>query len=133
MSLPAAYLAQKLTQPLPTKGGAVLRTIACTSNHMLALPPEHAESCNRWRRAATLIIEQADVAAVIPARCASLVACQAAAHHGPWLYIQKRSGSGLLARQEAKIDRFVSRITVAARASRKVTFVDALAQRSNRK
>jgi hypothetical protein len=62
--LPAAYLAKKLTQPLPIKGGAVLRTIACASNYMLALPPEHAESCNRWRRAAGLILEQADVAAV---------------------------------------------------------------------
>jgi hypothetical protein len=27
MSLPRAYLSQKLTQPLPTKDGAVLRTI----------------------------------------------------------------------------------------------------------
>jgi hypothetical protein len=25
---------------------------------------DHAEDCNRWRRAATLILEQADVAAV---------------------------------------------------------------------
>jgi hypothetical protein len=60
--LPAAYLTRKLTQPLPIKGGAVLRTIACASNYMLAL--EHADSCNRWRRAAMLILEQADVAAV---------------------------------------------------------------------
>jgi hypothetical protein len=36
--LPAAYLAKKLTQPLPTKAGNVLRTIADASNYMLALP-----------------------------------------------------------------------------------------------
>jgi hypothetical protein len=34
--LPAAYLAKKLTQPLPIKGGAVLRIIVCASNYMLA-------------------------------------------------------------------------------------------------
>jgi hypothetical protein len=62
VSLPPAYLRQKLTQPLPTKDGAVLRTIGEAANYVLALP--HAESCNRWRRAAQLLLEQADVAAV---------------------------------------------------------------------
>jgi hypothetical protein len=38
MSLPPAYLRQKLTQPLPTKDGAVLRTIGEAANYMLALP-----------------------------------------------------------------------------------------------
>jgi hypothetical protein len=37
MSLPPAYLSQKLTQPLPTKAGGVLRTIRCTADHMLAM------------------------------------------------------------------------------------------------
>jgi hypothetical protein len=64
--LPRAYLSKKLTQPLPTKGGAVLRTIADASNYLLALPHEHAEFCARWRHAATLILEQADVAAGEP-------------------------------------------------------------------
>jgi hypothetical protein len=50
MLLPAAYLAKKLTQPLPTKDGSVLRTIRCAADHMLAMPQEHVEGCNRWRR-----------------------------------------------------------------------------------
>jgi hypothetical protein len=45
MSLPRAYLSQKLTQPLPTKDGAVLRTIGEAANYVLALPHEHAEFC----------------------------------------------------------------------------------------
>jgi hypothetical protein len=64
MSLPSAYLSQKLTQPLPTKGGFVLRTIRCAADYMLALDPAHAEGCNRWRHAAQLLLDQADVAAV---------------------------------------------------------------------
>ena len=52
MSLPAVYLSKKLTQPLPTKGGTVLRTIGDAANYVLALPPERAEHCNRWRHAA---------------------------------------------------------------------------------
>jgi hypothetical protein len=42
----------------------VLRTIGDAANYVLALPPERAELCNRWRWAAELIPEQADVAAV---------------------------------------------------------------------
>jgi ABC-type nitrate/sulfonate/bicarbonate transport system substrate-binding protein len=38
---------KKLTQPLPTKAGNVLRTIADASNYMLALPDDHAELCAR--------------------------------------------------------------------------------------
>ena len=38
MSLPAAYLSQKLTQALPMKDGAVLRTIGEAANYILALP-----------------------------------------------------------------------------------------------
>ena len=60
--MPAAYLARKLTQPLPIKGGATLRTIGQASEFILAQP--HAESCQRRRRAAELILQQADVAAV---------------------------------------------------------------------
>jgi hypothetical protein len=63
-SLPAAYLSQKLTKALPTKDGAVLRTIAEAASYILALPLERAEHCNRWRHAARLLLEQADVAAV---------------------------------------------------------------------
>jgi hypothetical protein len=64
MSLPAAYLSQELTEPLPTKSGTVLRTIGDAANYMLALPPEQAEQCNRWRHAARLLLAQADVAEV---------------------------------------------------------------------
>jgi hypothetical protein len=64
MSLPRAYLAKKLSQPLPIKGGTVLRTIGDAANYILALPHERAEYCARWRRAMQLLLEQADVAAV---------------------------------------------------------------------
>jgi hypothetical protein len=62
MFLPPAYLSKKLTESLPTKGGPVLRTIGEAADYVLELP--HAESCNRWRRAAELLLEQADVTAV---------------------------------------------------------------------
>jgi hypothetical protein len=62
--LPPAYLAKKLTQPLPIKDGAILRTIGEAANYILALPHERAEYCNRWRHAAQLLLAQADVAAV---------------------------------------------------------------------
>jgi hypothetical protein len=64
MSLPPAYLSKKLTQPLSTKDGAVLRTIGEAANYVLALPPERVEHCNRWRHAARLLLAQADVADV---------------------------------------------------------------------
>jgi hypothetical protein len=64
MALPRAYLSQKLTQPLPIKDGAVLRTIGDAANYVLALPQEQAVQCNRWRRAVELLLDQADVAAV---------------------------------------------------------------------
>jgi hypothetical protein len=64
MSLPRAYLRRKLTEPLPIKGGAVLRTIGDAANYVPALPQEQAEHCNRWRHAAQLLLDQADVAAV---------------------------------------------------------------------
>ena len=59
---PSTYLRHKLTQPLPIRGGPVLRTIGEAANYVLELP--HAESCNRWRRAAELLLDQADVATV---------------------------------------------------------------------
>jgi len=59
---PSTYLRQKLTQPLPIRGSPVLRTIGEAANYVLELP--HAESCNRWRRAAELLLDQADVATV---------------------------------------------------------------------
>jgi hypothetical protein len=38
MSLAAADLAQKLTQPLPTQGERTLRTVAEAANYVVALP-----------------------------------------------------------------------------------------------
>jgi hypothetical protein len=62
--LPPAYLAKKLTKPLPFKAGAVLRTVKCAADYMLALDPAHAEGCQHWRHAAQLLLDQADVAIV---------------------------------------------------------------------
>ena len=60
----AARVPLPLVQPLPTKGGTVLRTIGEAANYVLALPPERAEHRNRWRHAAKLLLDQADVADV---------------------------------------------------------------------
>jgi hypothetical protein len=62
--LPPAYLAKKLTKPLPIKAGRVLRTVKCAADHILAMPQERVEGCNPWRHAAQLLLDQADVAAV---------------------------------------------------------------------
>jgi hypothetical protein len=64
MSLPRAYLSQKLTQPLPTKGGTVVRTIGEAANYVLSLPADRAERCNRWQHAARLLLDRGDVADV---------------------------------------------------------------------
>jgi hypothetical protein len=70
MSLPPAYLAEKLTQPLPIKTGGVLRTIRCAADYMLALPDQRAELCNRWRRTAELILGQATMRSSTSGPCA---------------------------------------------------------------
>jgi hypothetical protein len=62
--LPPAYLRQKLARPLPVKGGPTLRTVNCVCEFMFGLPDGHVDGCNRWRPAAALLLEQADVAAV---------------------------------------------------------------------
>jgi hypothetical protein len=55
---------QKANPAPPDDRWVTLRTIADASNYMLALPEDSVHLCRRWRRAAELIIEQADVAAV---------------------------------------------------------------------
>ena len=62
MSLPRAYLSQRLTQPLPIKGGTVLRTIGDAADYVLALPPERAGFCIAGATPARLLLDQADVA-----------------------------------------------------------------------
>jgi len=64
MSLPRAYLAMKLTQPLPIRGGPVLRTVGEAANYVLELPQSQVEGCQRWRQAAQLLLDQAGVAEV---------------------------------------------------------------------
>jgi len=59
---PSTYLRQKLTQPLPIRGRSRPAHDWWAANYALELP--HAESCNCWRRAAELLLDQADVATV---------------------------------------------------------------------
>ena len=55
------YLSQKLTRPLVTKDGSVLRTVLDARTYMLALP-KRRETAAQWQRAAELLLAQADVA-----------------------------------------------------------------------
>jgi hypothetical protein len=57
-----AYLSQKLDQPLPTKDGGTLRTVADARAYMLGLSKQR-ELQTRWQRVAELILE-ADIGAV---------------------------------------------------------------------
>jgi hypothetical protein len=50
MSPSRAYHAKKLSRPLPTKDGGILRTIAEARAYMAALPPER-ELSQHWQRA----------------------------------------------------------------------------------
>jgi hypothetical protein len=56
--LPRAYLAQKLTRPLPTKDGGTLRTIGEAAAYIRALPKER-ELRERWQTATDFILKQA--------------------------------------------------------------------------
>jgi len=56
-----AYLSQKLTRPLVTKGGGTLCTVLDARTYMLALP-KRRETAAQWQRAAELLLAQADVA-----------------------------------------------------------------------
>jgi hypothetical protein len=60
MSLSRTFLAKKLSRPLPTKDGGILRTIAEARAYMVALPPER-ELSQHWQRPCRLLLEQADV------------------------------------------------------------------------
>jgi hypothetical protein len=57
------YLSQELTEPLPTKGGGVLRTIKDAYDYFEALPL-HRASRPHWQSASAAILEEADVAEV---------------------------------------------------------------------
>jgi hypothetical protein len=59
----ASHLSKKLTRPLPTKDGGTLRTVLDARSYMLRLTKDRERSA-RWQRAAQLLLERADVAAV---------------------------------------------------------------------
>ena len=59
----SAYLSKKLTRPLATKDGGTLRTILDVRAYMLRLSKDRERSA-QWQRAAQLILEHADVAAL---------------------------------------------------------------------
>jgi hypothetical protein len=59
----SAYLSKKLTRPLATKDGGTLRTILDVRAYMLRLSKDRERSA-RWQRAAQLLLEHADVAAL---------------------------------------------------------------------
>jgi hypothetical protein len=59
----SAYLSKKLTRPLGTKDGGTLRTILDVRAYMLRLSKDRERSA-QWQRAARLLLEHADVAAL---------------------------------------------------------------------
>jgi hypothetical protein len=63
MSLPARYLAQKLAEPLPTKDGGTLRTLADALRYMdkLGKPRELRQT---WQHACRLILNRAPIEAI---------------------------------------------------------------------
>jgi hypothetical protein len=58
---PAPYLSQKLTRPLHTKDGGILRTVLDARTYMLGLS-ERRQMSAQWQRAAGLLLEEGDVA-----------------------------------------------------------------------
>jgi hypothetical protein len=60
MLRPAPYLSKKLTRPLPTKDGGVLRTVKDARTYMMALS-KHRKTSAQWQRAAAMLLEQVDV------------------------------------------------------------------------
>jgi hypothetical protein len=60
MLRPDPYLSKRLTRPLPTKDGGVLRTIKDARNYMMALS-KHSKASAQWQRVAAMLFEQADV------------------------------------------------------------------------
>jgi hypothetical protein len=53
MLRPAPYLSQKLTPPIPTEDGGVLRTVLDACTYMLALSEDRGHR-SQWQRAAEL-------------------------------------------------------------------------------
>jgi hypothetical protein len=61
--LPPRYLAQKLSEALPTTDGGVLRTIGDAISYMTALPKQR-ELQQTWQHACKLILGRAPVEAI---------------------------------------------------------------------
>jgi len=49
------YLSQKLTRPLPTKDGGILRTVEDARTYMLKLP-RHRQISGQWQHAVALML-----------------------------------------------------------------------------
>jgi len=56
-----AHLSRKLTRPLPTKDGGMLRTVFDARTYMLGLSKDR-ELRAQWQHAAELLLGEADVA-----------------------------------------------------------------------
>ena len=56
------YLAQTLRQPLPTKDGGTLRTVADAANYIVALPEDRRRT--HWDRTAQLLLDLADASEI---------------------------------------------------------------------
>jgi hypothetical protein len=63
VTLSPAYLSKKLSYPLPTKGGDVLRTILDVQDYLLALS-SHRQTRNHRQHVCQLMLEEADVETV---------------------------------------------------------------------
>lgn len=63
MLRPAPYLSKKLTRPLPTKDGGVLRTVKDARTYMLGLSKDR-ELRQQWQHACELLLAEADIAAL---------------------------------------------------------------------
>src|SRR5215475_8215123 len=61
--LSPAYLARKLTSPIPTKDGGTLNTIGEACEYMAAIGKER-ELRPHWQRVRELMLQEADVAAL---------------------------------------------------------------------
>jgi triphosphoribosyl-dephospho-CoA synthetase len=63
VTLCPAYLSKKLSYPLPTKGGDVLRTILDVQDYLLTLS-SYRQTRNHWLHVCQLMLEEADVETV---------------------------------------------------------------------
>ena len=63
LTVSRAYLSRKLTRPLPTKDGGILRTVEDTRAYMIKLSKDRALKA-QWQSACALLLAEADVASL---------------------------------------------------------------------